>query len=181
MEIKIESKRNNPLLNRTEVHFTVKHEGEGTPNREIIRNELVDKLNVKKENIIISIIDSSFGSQESTGYARVYTSIKQSKSVERKHFLIRNKLITEESKKKEEKKREEKPTAPEGKPEEASEPQKEDEKKIEEVAPAEEKPEETGKQPEERSEAEQKSEEKTSDEGSGEDKDKSEGEDKKKE
>ena len=44
MEIEIESKRNNPLLNRTEVYFIVKHPGEGTPNREIIRSELADKL-----------------------------------------------------------------------------------------------------------------------------------------
>ena len=67
MEIEIESKRNNPLLNRTEVNFIVKHEGEGTPNREIIRDQLADKLNSKKENIIVNIIESSFGNNESTG------------------------------------------------------------------------------------------------------------------
>ena len=48
MEIIIDSKINNPLINRTEVHFTVIHEGEGTPNREIIRSELAEKLNAKK-------------------------------------------------------------------------------------------------------------------------------------
>ena len=42
MEIEINSKRNNPLLNRTEVYFTVKHSGEGTPNREIIRSERIN-------------------------------------------------------------------------------------------------------------------------------------------
>jgi ribosomal protein S24E len=63
METEINSKRNNPLLNRTEIFFTIKHKGEGTPNREIIRGELANKLNVKKENIIVKTVHSSFGNQ----------------------------------------------------------------------------------------------------------------------
>jgi len=164
MEIKIESKRNNPLLNRIEVQFTVKHEGEGTPNREIIRNELADKLNAKKENIIINNISSSFGNQDTTGYAKVYTSLKQSKGLERKHFLIRNKIITE-GKKTEEKKKEEKPTVPEEKPGETSESQKEGEK-TEEKPPAEEKTEESSDQPKEEVVSESKKEEKKIEEAS---------------
>jgi len=164
MEIKIESKRNNPLLNRTEVQFTVKHEGEGTPNREIIRNELADKLNAKKENIIINNISSGFGTQETVGYAKVYTSLKQSKDLERKHFLIRNKIITE-GKETGGKKKEEKPTAPEEKLEETSEPQKEGEK-TEETPPAEEKTEETSDQPKEEVASESKKEEKKIEEAS---------------
>jgi small subunit ribosomal protein S24e len=102
MEIKIDSKRNNSLLNRTEIYFTVKHEGEGTPNREIIRSELSDILNVKKENIVINTVHSSFGNQEITGYAKVYSSLKNIKNIERDYILKRNKII--ESKDKDEKK-----------------------------------------------------------------------------
>jgi len=93
MEIKIDSKRNNPLLNRTEIYFTVKHEGEGTPNRELIRSELAEKLNAKKENIVINVISPGFGLQESTGYAKVYSSIQKTKDLEREHILLRNKII----------------------------------------------------------------------------------------
>jgi len=164
MEIKIESKRNNPLLNRTEVHFTVKHEGESTPNRELIRNELADKLNAKKENIIINYISSSFGNQDTTGYAKVYTSLKQSKDLERKHFLIRNKIISEE-KKTDEKKKEEKSTVPEKKPGETSEPKKEEER-TEEKPSAEEKTEESRDQPREEVTSETKKEEKKIEEAS---------------
>lgn len=116
MEIEIDSKRNNPLLNRTEVHFTVKHEGEGTPNREIIRSELADKLNVKKENIVVNTIHSSFGNQEITGYAKVYSSLTKTKDLERDYILSRNKLIESkpEDKKKEEKPTEEKHSEPTG-------------------------------------------------------------------
>ena len=65
MEINIESKRNNPLLKRTEIHFTVVHNGEKTPNRELIRTELAEKLNTKKENVIVNYINQSFGISES--------------------------------------------------------------------------------------------------------------------
>ena len=117
MKIEIDSKRNNPLLNRTEIYFTINHEGEGTPNREIIRSELADKLNVKKENIIVNTIQSSFGIQEISGYAKVYSSQSKSKDFERDYILRRNKLI--EPKEKEIKKAEEKPAPPEPKGEDA--------------------------------------------------------------
>ena len=100
MEIEIDSKRNNPLLNRTEVHFTVKHTGEKTPNRELLRSELADKLNAKKENIIISFLKSSFGINETIGYAKVYSSIKQSTNIENNYILKRNKLMEGDKKKK---------------------------------------------------------------------------------
>ncbi|MCK4233733.1 30S ribosomal protein S24e [candidate division WOR-3 bacterium] len=105
MEIEIDSKKNNPLLNRTEICFTVRHEGGSTPNREIIRSELAEKLNVKKENIIVNTINTSFGIQETTGYAKIYSSVAKAKDGERRHILKRN-LIGVEEKKKEEKKTE---------------------------------------------------------------------------
>ena len=92
MEIEIDSKKNNPLLKRTEVYFTVKQTGEGTPNREIIRSELADKLNSKKENVVVNIIKPGFGIQETTGYAKVYSSPESLKGLEREHILKRNKL-----------------------------------------------------------------------------------------
>jgi len=93
MEIEIESKRNNPLLNRTEVYFIVKHPGEGTPNREIIRSELAEKLNVKKENIIVNTVQTGFGTQKISGYAKVYSSLQKTKELEQDYILARNKLI----------------------------------------------------------------------------------------
>ncbi len=124
MEIEIDSKRNNPLLNRTEVHFTIQHEGEKTPNREIIRSELAEKLNAKKENIIINDIHSSSGIQKSTGYAKIYSVIKKAEELERKHILKRNKISGKKEKKEGEKKPEEKPVSTEEPPkEETAEPE----------------------------------------------------------
>ena len=119
MEIEIDSKKNNPLLNRTEVHFTIQHEGEKTPNREIIRSELAEKLNAKKENIIINDIQSSSGIQKSIGYAKIYSSVKKAEEMERKHILKRNKISGKKEKKEGEK------------AETAEEPPKEEEKPAE--------------------------------------------------
>ncbi len=130
MEIEIDSKKNNPLLNRTEVHFTIQHEGEKTPNREIIRSELAEKLNAKKENIIINDIQSSSGIQKSIGYAKIYPSVKKAEEMERKHILKRNKISGKKEKKEGEKKPEEKPASAEEPPKEekpSEEPPKEEE------------------------------------------------------
>jgi len=150
MEINIDSKRNNPLLNRTEVHFTIIHEGEKTPNRDLVRAELADKLNSKKEQIIVNYINPGFGKSVSTGYAKIYSSKDKIEDQERKHILKRN--LPAEAKKdkpKEEKKEEEKPVEKkeekfEEKPEERSEEAKEQpepEKKEETSEESQEKPE----------------------------------------
>ena len=135
MEVEIDSKKNNPLLNRTEVHFSIQHEGEKTPNRELIRNELAEKLNAKKENIIINYIQSSTGIQKSIGYAKVYSSVKNAEEMERKYILKRNKISGKKEKKEEEKKPEDKPARVEEPPKEeksSKEPPKEEKKQTEE-------------------------------------------------
>jgi len=142
MEIEIESKKNNPLLKRTEVQFIIRHEGKGTPDRDLIRNELADTLNTKKENIIVHAIHSSFGTQESTGYAKVYTSTEKAKEWERDYILKRNKIGAPA--KKEEKKAEE-PAAP--KEEKSEEKPAESTEKQPDESPAEETKEETGTDP----------------------------------
>ncbi len=124
MEIEIGSKKNNPLLNRTEIRFTVKHQGEKTPNRQIIKSELAEKINAKKENIIIDYINSGFGIQESSGYAKIYSPTKIAEEIERKHILKRNRVASKKEKK-EGAKEEKQPEATEEKPKEQEKPAEE--------------------------------------------------------
>jgi len=138
MEIEIDSKKNNPLLNRTEIYFTIKHIGEKTPNREIIRAELADKINVKKEDVILDSINTTFGIQEITGYAKVYSSSDKLKVIEREHILVRNKLMQTKKKQKKEETKAVKPV--EGVKEEAKVATKPAEGVKEEVKPAKEEP-----------------------------------------
>ena len=148
MEIEIQSKTDNPLLNRTEVHFIIRNEGESTPKRELIRGELAEKLNVKKENIMINYMKSSFGTTDTLGYAKVYKSLKEAKAGERDYILIRNNALVKEKKPAQEEKK--KPVQPsEEKPEEGAE------KPAEEttvVKPEEGKDEETAEKPDEEKE-----------------------------
>ena len=167
MEIEIQSKTNNPLLKRTEVHFTIHHEGEKTPKRELVRSELAEKLNAKKENIMVNSMQSSFGSTDTVGYAKVYKSAKDVQSGERKHILKRNNALVEE--KKPAKEEPEKPAEQtQEKPEETTEEPKKEEhpteqsvKEESEEKPAEEPKEETkqeAKQTKEEAPAEEKKE-----------------------
>ncbi len=175
MEINIDSKRNNPLLNRTEVHFTIIHEEEKTPNRDLVRTELADKLNSKKENIIVNYLNPGFGMSKTTGYAKVYSSKDKIKDQERKFILKRNKLgETKKNKPKEEKKTERKPEEvkkekPIEKADKTEEPKKEEvqpDKKEEKTDETKEKPEEPNKNEDK---PEQKEPEKKSDEKNTED------------
>lgn len=154
MEVEIQSKTNNPLLKRTEVHFTVHHESEKTPKRELVRSELAEKLNVKKENVIVNFMKSSFGSTDTVGYAKVYKSVKEAETWEKKYVLKRNNVLTGEKKpaKEEPKKPAEQPQE---KPEEVTEePKKEEPPSEQDVKEEEAKKPESGEKP-----AEEKTEE----------------------
>jgi small subunit ribosomal protein S24e len=117
MEIEIQSKTDNLLLGRTEVHFIILHEGEGTPKQDLVRSELAEKLNAKKETIMVDFMRSSFGARRTVGYAKIYKSIEDAKAGETDPILKRNGLGTKKKPKKEAKKEgEEKKEAPKGKP-----------------------------------------------------------------
>lgn len=127
MEIEITSQRNNPFFNRTELHFIIHHENEGTPNRDLIRSELAEKLNAKKEAVVIQEIEPSFGIHKSKGYAKIYTSREKAENLEYEYVLKRNKI---EEKKKEGKETEE---TKEETVDETSEEKEGEEKPVEET------------------------------------------------
>jgi len=57
MEIEIENKKENKLLDRVEINFKLNHEG-GTPSRKRIRDSLAEKLGEKNKIIIIEWLKS---------------------------------------------------------------------------------------------------------------------------
>src|SRR4030066_1040748 len=92
MEIEIISKKENELLDRTEVRFKAVHPKEGTPQREAVREKIAAMLKTTKERVIVDAMDSEFGKMETTGYAKVYKTKDAAMKYERKHVLVRNKL-----------------------------------------------------------------------------------------
>ena len=121
MEIQVLDRRENALLKRVEVTFKVVHKAEPTPTRDALRAELTKALKATKDVVIVDGAASTFGRSETHGYAKVYKTKEQALSVERKHVLIRNRLVEPEAKK-------EGPAAPAKPPKPVPAPKKEEPK-----------------------------------------------------
>ncbi len=99
MELEIQKTRENPLMNRTEVHFVLHHPNSQTPKRDAVRDELSKTLKVPKERVIVDHMESSFGVHDTKGYAKIYPSKEEAMKVESEHLLVRNRLKEKQVKK----------------------------------------------------------------------------------
>ena len=92
MEVEIVSKKENVLLDRTEIKFKVAHPKEGTPRREDVRDKISAAVKAPKERVIVDAMDSEFGTTVTVGYAKVYKTKDAAVKFEREQILVRNKL-----------------------------------------------------------------------------------------
>ena len=99
MQLEVVQRKENLLLKRTEVSFKAIHKAEPTPTRDALRAFLAKELKATKDIVVIDSQASTFGRYETVGYAKVYKTKEQALIVERKHILVRNKLIEPEVKK----------------------------------------------------------------------------------
>lgn len=116
MEIEITSRKENKILEREEVAFTLQFEGK-TPSRKQVQQKLSDAIG--RNIIVIEYIRPVYGASQATGYARGYTSAKQARAVEQQHILERNNLAGGEPEQPAEEEEEEEEAAAE--PEESEE------------------------------------------------------------
>ncbi len=72
MELKIEKRTENKLLNRTEINFSVSAEG-ATPSRKEIKAAIQGSLKVDDDLIVIDRIDNQYGTTNAVGRALVYS------------------------------------------------------------------------------------------------------------
>ena len=107
MELEIQNKKENPLLNRTEVHFVVHHPNSATPKRENVREELSKALKVTKDRVVVDNMAPSFGVHDTEGYAKIYPSKEEAMKVEREYLLKRNHMEPPKKEKKDEAAKEE--------------------------------------------------------------------------
>ncbi|MCD6461786.1 MAG: 30S ribosomal protein S24e [Thermoplasmata archaeon] len=98
MEIQITEKKDNPLLNRTEVTFVISHPKGQTPKRNEVKDALANLLGAKKEMIIINNMDTTFGKPETYGYAKIYKTVEDARKVEPVHIQKRNHIYVEKKK-----------------------------------------------------------------------------------
>lgn len=99
MDISIKENKENALLDRRDIVFTLRHEGETTPSRVQVRQLLASQIGTKTENVVIDSLESEYGRGASTGVARAYKSPDAARGTERAHFLKRNQLYVEKPKK----------------------------------------------------------------------------------
>lgn len=92
MKVEIASKKENPLLERTELSFSAEHAGKPTPNRDEVRAAIASALSVPKERVIVDSMDTEYGKGMSMGYAKVYDTQEAVMKGESRHLLVRNKL-----------------------------------------------------------------------------------------
>lgn len=110
MEAKLESVRENRLLNRRETIVVIFHQGQGTPTRQQIREFVASQLGVSQDAVFVRKIESSFGLGMSKAEVHVYNSSDVAKAVEPAYIIARNipdgKKILEEIKKRRAERRE---------------------------------------------------------------------------
>jgi len=90
MEVEITRKKDNALLDRTEVYFKVVHEKEKTPKRDAVRGKIAEALKTKRELVVVDYMRSEYGMPVTVGYAKAYGKKESLQAVERKHILKRN-------------------------------------------------------------------------------------------
>jgi len=90
MDIEIKDKNENPLLNRTEIHFDCVYQGESTPNVLDVKNKLVALLDADKKLLVVDKILPKFGEGKADGYAKLYDSEENLNKIETKHVLVKN-------------------------------------------------------------------------------------------
>ena len=92
MDIEITNEKENHLLDRKEITFNILHT-DATPSRSVVKNKIVALLNSQYELVIIDKLATQYGTQNTIGYAKVYSDAKRAKEVENKYILERNKPV----------------------------------------------------------------------------------------
>jgi len=96
MEINVNEKIENPLLNRTEIRFDCTYPGEATPKIMDVKNRLVAILDVDKNLLVVHNLKPSYGEGKANGYAKIYDSEESLSKIEKDHVVEKNKEAAKE-------------------------------------------------------------------------------------
>lgn len=97
MEINVNEKIENPLLNRTEIHFDCTYQGEATPKVMEVKNRLVATLDVDKKLLVVHNLKPSYGEGKAKGYAKLYDSEESLNKIETEHVIKKNQEVAAEA------------------------------------------------------------------------------------
>ena len=94
MEISITSNKQNELLSRRELEFTITYTG-ATPTRKMVHAKLAATMNAAKEQVVLDSMKSRFGITILTGSARVYQSKDDLVKLEHGYLMTRGGVADE--------------------------------------------------------------------------------------
>ena len=97
MEIEVQERTPNPLLNREELVVKITHDSGAIPSRESVVRKLSAQLNKDKEQVIVRRLDGQFGKAETIAQVFVYETAEDAEKIERPHIIKRHKKGTEEA------------------------------------------------------------------------------------
>ena len=90
MELEIVSKKDNPLLDRTELEVLAHHTGKPTPTRDEVREHVAAAMKAKKDVVMVDHMESTFGKGVTRGYVKVYKTKEAAMAIEREPIKKRN-------------------------------------------------------------------------------------------
>lgn len=89
MEVEIISKKENQLFNRQEIEFMAKGAG-STPSRKELRQKIAALVNADEKTMVVDVLDTSYGSADIKGVARIYKDRKDLDGLELSYVIARN-------------------------------------------------------------------------------------------
>jgi small subunit ribosomal protein S24e len=91
MQVKIISKKENPLLKRKEVQFKIEHGPNGkTPARLDVKRSVAAELQVKDQLVFVKRMKTLTGTTTAIGFANAYETEEQAKIIEPDYIIKRN-------------------------------------------------------------------------------------------
>ena len=99
MNFKIVDSKENKILRRKEIKYTLEYENSPTPSREVIKEIISRNTNSNKELVIVDRNLQKTGLHLLQGYSKIYTKREDAMLYEPDYELFRNGLKVKEEKK----------------------------------------------------------------------------------
>ncbi len=99
MNFKIVDSKENKILRRKEIKYTLEYENSPTPSREVIKEIISRNTNSNKELVIVDRNLQKTGLHLLEGYSKIYTKREDAMLYEPDYELFRNGLKVKEEKK----------------------------------------------------------------------------------
>jgi small subunit ribosomal protein S24e len=96
MEIIITSEKENALLSRKEIEFSITFTG-ATPSRKMIHDKIAAMTNTPKNQVILDSLHHRYGTMQVSGQARLYSNADELKKVEPDYLLKRGGISDDQS------------------------------------------------------------------------------------